>query len=255
MHCAACVWLVEKLPLVAPGVLEASLDLPRSLVRVVWDTRQVALSKVAQTLDSLGYPPHPAREATTRDLRRQGERRVSARIASAGACAGNTMLLALARYRGWSGGLAPELAEFFRWLSMGIGLLALAWPGSLFFRGAWAALRTRTPHLDLPIALGLGVGALAGSVNVIFGLGEIYFDSLTVLVFLLLVGRWIQYRQQRGATDALELLFSLTPTSARRVNAAGDSVEISIEAVGQNDLLEVIAGASVPVDGIVTEGE
>lgn len=255
VHCAACVWLVEKLPQVAPGVLEASLDLPRSLVRVVWDTRRISLSRVAQTLDSLGYPPHPAREASTRDIRRKEERRFIARIAIAGACAGNTMLLALALYSGWSGGLAPELAAFFRWLSMGIGLLALAWPGSLFFRGAWAALRTRTPHLDLPIALGLGVGALAGSINVIFNLGEIYFDSLTVLVFLLLVGRWIQYRQQRGATDALELLFSLTPTSARRVEASGEVIEISIEAVSKDDLLEVIAGASVPVDGVVHAGE
>ncbi|MBI5865448.1 MAG: heavy metal translocating P-type ATPase [Planctomycetes bacterium] len=230
VHCAACVWLVEKLPVVAAGVVESLLDLPKSLVRITWDPMRIRTSAIARTLDSLGYPPHPARDVRTRNLRRVDERRFLGRIAVAGACTGNAMLLALALYSGSvSGGLSAELQTFFRWLSMAIGLLALAWPGSLFFRGAWAALRTRTPHLDLPIAIGLGVGAIAGVINTVFSLGEIYFDSLTVLVFLLLVGRWIQYRQQRGA-------------------AAGDRVAAgTISLSGRLEIITQAAGADTRV--------
>jgi len=254
VHCAACVWLVEKLPQVLPGVIEARLDMRRSLVRIRWQDERITLSRIAQMLDSLGYPPHPARDVRAREVRRREDHRFLIRIGVAAACAGNVMTLAFALYGGMFSGIEDEYARLFRWVSMLFCAVALLWPGNLFFRGAWAALRTRTAHLDLPIALGLLAGGLAGSVNVIRDRGEIYFDSLTMLVFLLLVGRWIQRRQQRWAGDAVELLFSLTPTSARRLKDAGIE-EVPIEAVTPGDRVEVRAGDSVPVDGTVLEGQ
>jgi len=253
VHCAACVWLVEKLPQVLPGVVEARLDMRRSLVRIRWDAQQVSLSRIARMLDSLGYPPHPAKDKRARELRRKEDHRFLIRIGVAAVCAGNVMTLAFALYGGVFTGIETQYSNLFRWSSMVFGLIALVWPGNLFFRGAWAALRTRTAHLDLPIALGLMAGGMAGTVNAILGRGEIYFDSLTVLVFLLLVGRWIQRRQQRWASDSIELLFSLTPTSARRVD--GDrTTDVPIEAIGPGDVIEVRAGESVPTDGIVLDG-
>lgn len=253
VHCAACVWLVEKLPTIASGVLEARLDLRRALVRLVWDKRVTSLSAIARSLDSLGYPPHPARGVSASELRRKEDRRQLIRLGVAGACAGNVMLLSLALYAGMFSDLEDHYWALFRWFSMGITALSLAWPGSVFFRGAWAALRTRTQHLDLPIAVGLGAGGLWGIANTIRGTGEIYFDSLSVLVFALLVGRWFQQRQQRWTSDAVELLFSLTPTTARVVE--DDQVrEVPIEAVNLGQVVEVRAGDSVPVDGTIISG-
>ncbi len=132
----------------------------------------------------------------------------------------------------------------------------MRWPGpeASSFAAQWAALRTKTAHLDLPIAIGLAAGGIAGTVNAILGTGEIYFDSLTMLVLLLLVGRWLQRRQQSWANDSLELLFSVTPTTARRLDS-GTVVEVPIEAVRPGDLVEVRAGDSIPVNGSVREGE
>lgn len=254
VHCAACVWLVEKLPSVLPGIAEARLDFRRALLRITWRGDALPLSRIARTLDSLGYPPHPARDADARVLRRADDRRLLVRIAVAGAIAANVMLAALALYCGMFGNIEAHEAALFRWLSMVLGVISLAWPGSLFFRGAVAALRTRTAHLDLPIALGLAAGGIAGVVNVVLGRGEIYFDSLCVLVFALLVGRWVQRRQQRWAADAVELLYSLTPSSARRVEDGGVR-DVPIEAIRAGDLVEVRAGDTVPVDGIVERGD
>ncbi len=254
VHCAACVWLVEKLPMIAPGVLESRLDMRRAIVRITWDPARAALSGVARTLDSLGYPAHPAREASARTLRRAEDRKALVRIGVAGACAGNVMLLALALYAGAFDSMEGQFRGFFRWLSMGITLLSLAWPGRVFFVGAWAAIRTRTVHLDLPIAIGLGAGAIWGVVNTVRGTGEIYFDSLSVLVLALLAGRWVQQRQQRWSSDAVELLYSLTPGRARIVE--GDSIrEAPIEAISPGMTVEVLAGDSIPVDGVVLSGE
>lgn len=254
VHCAACVWLVEKLPQVLPGVIESRLDMRRSLVRIRWQDEQVKLSRIGRMLDSLGYPPHPARDVHARQLQRREDHRFLIRIGVAAACAGNVMTLAFALYGGLFSGIEDEYARLFRWTSMVFAAVALLWPGSLFLRGAWAALRTRTAHVDLPIALGLLAGGLAGTVNAILDRGEIYFDSLTMLVFLLLVGRWIQRRRQRWAGDAVELLFSLTPASARRLKDDGIE-EVPIEAVTPGDRVEVRAGDSVPVDGVVLEGQ
>ncbi|NUQ61256.1 MAG: heavy metal translocating P-type ATPase [Pirellulales bacterium] len=253
VHCAACVWLIEKLPGVLPGVIESRLDLRRALVHIRWNPSQVGLAQIARTLDSLGYPPHPAKDARRRELRRQEDRRFLIRIGVAAACTGNVMTLAFALYGGVFTGIEAQYAQLFRWASMAIGMIALVWPGSLFFRGAWAAIRTRTAHLDVPIALGLLAGGAAGILNVVRGRGEIYFDSLTMLVLLLLAGRWLQRRQHCWANDAVELLFSLTPTSARRIE--GDRVvNVPLEALQPDEVVEILAGDSVPADGTVLEG-
>ena len=254
VHCSACVWLVERLPRVAPGVVESRLDLGRATVRVTWQEDQARLSTIARTLDALGYTPHVGRDGTHRELRNREDRQLLVKIAIAGAGAGNVMLLAFALYGGSFHGMEHEYSSLFRWTSLLIGLVVLLGPGSLFFRGAIAALRTRTAHLDLPIAIGLGAGTIAGTINTVTGRGDIYFDSLTGLVFLLLVGRYIQRRLERRATDAVERLFSLAPSFAR-LRESSSTREVAIDALEIDQLVEVRPGESFPADGIVVEGD
>lgn len=253
IHCAACVWLLEKLPFALDGVLECRVNYRRATLSLRWSSQRVALSRVARFVDSLGYPVHPVRGTKLGEIRAREDRTQLVRIGVAGAMAGNVMLLSFALYAGMFSGIEARFEHLFRWISMGLGLTSLAWPGATFLRGAISALRTRTLHMDVPIAVGLSVGAVAGVVNTVRGAGEIYFDTLTVLVFLLLVGRWIQARQQRRSGDAVEMLYSLTPTSARLVE--GDlSRDVPIEALQPGDVVEVAAGGSVPVDGEVVGG-
>jgi Cu2+-exporting ATPase len=143
--------------------------------------------------------------------------------------------------------------QLFRWVSMALSVIAMFGPGWMFVRGALAALRARALSLDVPISLGLLAGTVWGVVNTIRGEGDIYFDSISVLIFFLLVGRFIQQRQQRAAADSVELLFSLTPSVASRVGEDGIR-EVPVEALRVNDVVVVLAGASVPVDGVVLVG-
>ncbi len=254
VHCGACVWLIERLRRILPGVIEARVDLRRARVRVVWDSRTVRLSRIAQTLDRLGYAPLPLTDAADETARRREDRAHLVRMGIAGAIAGNVMLLALAMYGGVFDGISAQHLALFRWVSAGLGVLALLWPGRVFFQGAWAAVRTRSPHLDLPIALALAVGGAAGLANTIRGSGEIYFDSLTALVFLLLVGRWLQHRQQRRAYDALATLFTLTPLRATLVEHEGRACEprtVPARALEAGDIIEIAGGETAPADGVI----
>ncbi|MHC5004185.1 MAG: heavy metal translocating P-type ATPase, partial [Planctomycetota bacterium] len=253
VHCAACMWLIERLPQIVPGVSEVRLDLPRRLARVVWDPQRQRLSTVAAGLDRFGYPAHPSRGRSSRDLRRAEDRRSLVRIGVAGAIAGNVMVIAFALYGGMFHGMETSYYTLFRYSSLALTLLAIAWPGRTFFQGALAALRTHTGHMDLPIALGLAAGTIWSAVNTVRGTGEVYFESLTMLIFLLLVGRWVQQRQQRSSYDAVEQLYALTPSTARRLED-GAVREVPLESVMPDDLVEVRAGDSVPADGSVVEG-
>jgi len=253
VHCAACVWLVEKLTVVVDGVAEVRLDLGRSLAHVTWDAQTTPLSEVARFLDSIGYTPHPFRGVEARDMARHEERALIIRIAVAGAVAGNVMLIAFALYGGHFHGITGQFEQLFRWLSLGLSLPSVLWCAAVFYRGAWGALKTRTLHMDLPIAIGILAGFIQGALNTIRGSGEIYFDSVTVLIFFLLVGRFVQRRQQRAAASSTELLFSLTPSTARLVESGGIR-EVPLEALRAGEVVEVRTGDSIPADGVVIEG-
>jgi P-type Cu2+ transporter len=242
------------MPLLVGGVSGTELEIRRSLARVIWDPAQVTLSAIARTLDSLGYPPHPFRGVARDEIRRREDRAMLVRIGVAGAIAMNVMLASLALYAGWLGGMDKQYTEFFRWISFGLVTPALIWPGRVFFSGAWSALRTRTLHMDVPIALGLAAGYVQGTLNTFRGAGPVYFDGLATLVFALLVGRYLQQRGQRAAADSAELLFSLTPTTARIVSESGEESEIPAAALLPGMTIDVRAGETIAADGCILAG-
>ena len=254
VHCAACVWLVERVPLIVPGVARAELNIRRALARVAWDPASVPLSAVARSLDALGYRPHPFRGVRAEQVRRSEDRAMLARMGIAGAIAVNVMLASLATYSGWFGGMDATTERFFRWLCLALTAPAVLGPGMLFFRGALAALRTRTLNMDVPIALGLGAGFAQGVVNTVLGSGPVYFDAVATLTFLLLVGRFVQQRGQRAAAAAAELMYALSPARARIVDA-DTTRDVPAEALLPEMLLDVRPGETLAADGVVERGE
>lgn len=253
VHCASCVWLVERVPMIVPGAVRAELDVTRGVARLAWDPRAVTLSALAQALDRLGYPPHAFRGLRADEARRAEERAMLTRIGVAGAIAGNVMTIALALYSGVFSGMEREFERYFRWLSFVLVTPGLLWPGRVFFTSAWQALSNRRLHMDVPIALALAVGYVQGAINTWRDSGPIYFDAVGTLIFLLLLGRYLQHRAQRGAADSAALLGALAPATARIVD--GDSVrEVPSEAVLPGMLLDVRAGDTLAADGRVLRG-
>lgn len=251
IHCTACVWLVERLPRVVQGVRVARFDLGRAALEIVFDPDQVAPSVIARALDGLGYAPHPS-ALTQRSGERLRERALFMRLGVAGALAGNVMLMGLALYSG--AGAQLEYAALFRWGSLLLAIFSVFYCGSVFLRGALAALRTRAPHMDLPVSVGIVAGFARSAWNTIAGSGEVYFDSIAVLIFLLLVGRWLQQRHHHGAARALELIAALAPSTARLVE--GNSArEVPADSLSANSVVRVLAGERIPVDGVVVGGQ
>ncbi|HXS19434.1 MAG TPA: heavy metal translocating P-type ATPase metal-binding domain-containing protein, partial [Polyangiaceae bacterium] len=258
VHCAACVWLVERVGRLEPAVIEARLDIAQARVDVTFDPTRAKLSGVARALARLGYTPRPFRAREAQAARQRELRGLLLRMGVAGACAGNVMLMAFALYSGEfgfeeAGTMDHATRRFFELGSLVVSLPSL-WAGGLFFRGAWGALRTRSPHMDLPIAIGI-LGAFSwGTYGALTGLGHLYFDSITALVFLLLVGRYIQRRHQMAFSEAAELVHAVLPSTALRVDLDGSEREVSRDEIAPGIRVLVRPGMLIPVDGVIMSG-
>lgn len=252
-HCFACVFILERLPRLVPCVLRATLDLPRRCLRIDYVAERGTLSDVARALDRLGYPPHPRRRDAERDVTRSEERTYLFRLGIAFVCFANAMLFAFALYGEAFQGMAKSWSTTFRLLGAAFAILALVFPGRVFLRGALASVRTGVPHMDLPVAIALTVGTTWGTLNAFTGRGEVYFESLTAVIFLLSLGRYLQFRQQRAAADAVDLLYSLTPRGARKLE---NGVERSVpaESIAVGDRVAILPGEAVPADGTIVAG-
>ena len=252
VHCAACVWVMDQLPRVADGVTAARLDFGRERLYLRWDPARVRLSAIALVLQRLGYRPSPV-GAKAESARRAEARAELIRLGAMGAVAGNAMMVAAALYAGAFSGMEARFERFFEWVSLVLAVPAVTYGALPFYRGAMAGLRARVAHIDLPIVLGLMAGFGASVVATVTGRGEIYYDSVTVLVFLLLLGRFVQRRGQRAALGRAELLASLTPAWAWRWDGARWP-RVPAASVRVGDRVRVLSGEAAPVDGRVLGG-
>lgn len=254
LHCPACVWLLERAARNLPGVRDVRVDFGRSRLRVIWRPDEIAISEVARRFARLGYPVRPYKSSEQAAQVNREDRRMLVRIGVSGAVAGNVCLLAIALYSGAFQGIARDHENLFRWASLILSIPAVWFGGGVFFRGAWRGLLARTLPMDLPISLGISVGFLGGAYHTVRGFGDIYFDSVTALIFLLLIGRFLQRRQYRRALEAVEVLASVTPRRAKRVEANGVRV-VLVESLAVGDEVEVGAGDVIPADGELCSGE
>lgn len=258
VHCAACVWLVEKLPEALDGVDSVRLNLANAVAEVTWRPETVKLSAIARALDRLGYSPHVHRAGAARDARRAEDRAALVKLGVAVAGAMNLMFLHGALYAGEASGMASPYEAFFRWVSLGIALPVLAFSARPFFQTALAGLKSRFVHIDLPVAIGIAVTFVASAANVVRGSGPVYFDSLAMLVAALLGARQVQRAAQRAALERADSLRGVAFLEfARRLEGDGPlapAVEVPVAALEPGDRIEVRSGELVPADGVVLLG-
>lgn len=254
IHCGACVWLLERLPELCPGIATASVNLSLSLLTVDYNEAQIELPAIAAQIKAFGYTPHPLQPDERRDTHSAGERLTLLRLGVAAVGAMNTMLFAVSLYQGWFSGMEAGVVRFFTAVSFLLSLPVVLFSAMPLYRSAFAGLRRGILHIDLPLSVAIVFGFTISTVNTLLGKSEVYFDTVTMLVFLLLAARYLQQRGLSASAAHLSLLGSLAPLAATRIEETGDT-EIYIERIMRGDLLRVAPGERIPVDGVVRRGE
>lgn len=252
IHCLACLWLLEKLPEFKKGVTRSRLEMNDSVLTVVMD-ENVFISDVAKEIADLGYPPHPlASKGDLEALETKENRKDLSRIGVAAFCSMNIMLYAVSIYGGAEGTLAWQFA----WVTAILSLPVLFYSAIPFYKSAWSTLKKGTPSIDQPVVLAIIVGSISGIIDILNGKVDTYFDSLSVLVFLLLFSRYILKKAQKKGLDSSLAGSFFGNGLAHRFNSDTSQFEdIYSRFLKVGDLIKVMPGEIFPADGDIKKGQ
>ena len=259
MHCAACAFNIEAALMAVPGVRSAEVNATTHRARVVWSEAQVLPSRWMQAIASVGYAARPAADNSLRQVREAETRKALWRLAVAGFCMMQVMMYAYPSYVALEGDITPDMVQLLRWASWVLSLPVMFFSCGPFFSNAWRDLMHRRISMDLPVAIGMLITFVVSSAATFepggrFG-DEVYFDSLTMFVFFLLTGRWLELRMRDRTAGALDALMNRLPDSIARRLPDGAFERVAVRRLVVGDVIQVIPGESFPADGTVLEGQ
>jgi len=252
--CAACVWLSERHVNALPGVLEFRVNYSTHRARVRWDEQQIKLSDILAAVAAIGYVAHPFDPSRQEALQKRERAVALRRLAVAGLGSMQVMMLAVGLYVGEYQGMDDWIWEFLRWVCLILTVPVVAYSAQPFYSAAWRDLRNRQLGMDLPVSLAI-LAAFAASVwHTWISSGEVYYDSVTMFVFFLLTGRFLEMNARHRAGQISEALVRMLPATATRLDVAGGEEIIPIAELASGDRVLVRPGETIPADGRVEEG-
>ena len=254
LRCAACSWLADKALRQRDGLLDVSVNPATARARLVWDPTKVRLGDLLRVLERVGLRPHPLAGEPAEQFSILERRQALKRLAVAGFGMMQAMMFAVPLYIGESSGMDADIRELLRLVSMLISVPVALYAGWPFYVGAWRAVRARSISMDVPVSLGIALAFFASVYNALQGRGEVYFDSVTMFVFFLSLGRYVEMIARHRAGSVADALARLAPVTARRVRGgAVEDVQAIELAVGDEFLVRT--GEVFAADGTVLEGD
>ena len=251
--CAACVWLNERHVGSLPGVLEFRVNYSTHRARLRWDDSRIHLSQILEAIAAIGYYAHPFDPGRQEAVYQRERGAALRRLAVAGIGAMQVMMLAVALYIGESDETQGEMMQFLRWVSLVLTTPVVFYSGSTFLVSAWRDLRRRRFGMDVPVSLAILSTYFASTWATLTHSGQVYFESVTMFVFFLLAGRFLEMGVRQRAGQATEAINRLLPPMATRLGEDGDEL-VSVHDLEPGDRVRIRPGESVPADGTVVDG-
>jgi Cu2+-exporting ATPase len=258
IRCAACVWLIERRVAALPGVREVLLNVATERLKVVWDPQACRPSAILAALRAIGYTAYPYDASRHGAQLERARKSLFRRLFVAGLAMMQVMMYAFPVYMAGDGTMDADMRALMQWASLLLTAPAVTYSAWPFLRGAWSDVRRGLPGMDVPVALGILAAFGASVIATVRGSGEVYFDSITMFVFLLLGSRYLELNACRKAAGALERLQRAGPASALRLAAWPATRETATVAAGTlqpGDFVLVAPGQAVPADGVIVDGD
>jgi len=255
IHCVACVWLLENLFQLRPGIGATKVNFPRREATIQFNNDQITPSELVALLASLGYEPSLSFGALEpKPVKNPALRQLLLRLGLAGFAFGNIMLISICLYSGLDSLSTAQFKPLFGWVSLALALPVVLFSASDYWRSAWIGLRQRILTLDQPIAVGIAAIFAWSAWEVATRTGHGYFDSLCGLIFFLLIGRWFQQKtyERLNFDRDYKSFFPLSVTRCRD-DFAEETIPLSSIAVG--DRLLIRHGELIPADARLIQGE
>lgn len=250
VSCAACAWLIEKQVSNTAGLVSIRVNTTTNRALLAWDKTQVRLSEILSVIHKLGYKAAPfeadKQEASYHRMMKQ----YLYRLGIAGLATMQVMMLAVALYLEVFGDLEPEFKNYFRWVSLIFATPVLLYSALPFYLNAWRSIKGRTLGMDVPVSIALIFAYVASLIATVTEQGEVFFESISMFTFFLLVGRFLEMRARRKAAAASGNLLKLIPAIATTL----DGEQIPVKTLKVGDRIRVLPGEHIPADGKVISG-
>lgn len=275
LRCSACTWLIEARLLALEGMQQCQVNLTHQRMRVIWDEKKLPISRILAQVQSIGYDAKPYRQDTHEAMLRRDNRRMLIQLGIAALGAMQAMMFAVALYFGGYTGIDEHDRQFLRWVSLFVSIPVFLIAGVPFFSSAWSALRTRQVNMDVPISLAVIITFFASLYATITHTGETYYDSVSMLIFFLLAGKYVEHNARVKAANLANDLVVVEPLLVQKLghNAVVDSADIaqafanfyqtqqddltqtptwvSAQSISVGDIVRIDAGSSVICDGVL----
>ncbi|MEN7546839.1 heavy metal translocating P-type ATPase metal-binding domain-containing protein [Rapidithrix thailandica] len=254
IHCASCVWLLEKLPQLHEGVLQSKVNFLKKELYISFDENDLSLRKLVELLWHLGYEPHISLEDFDKKERKASTQTQSfyIKLGITGFCFGNIMMLSFPEYLGISH-LDADFIRLFGYINLFLSLPVFFYGASDYLRSAWTALSHKTVNIDVPISL--GIFALFGRsiYEILSQTGAGYLDSLASLIFLLLIGKWFQQKTFENISFERDYK-SYFPIAVTTLQGTQEQTT-PLEKLKEKDVIVVRSGELIPADALLLQGE
>lgn len=254
IHCSACVWLNEKALHKMDGVVEASINFTNNKAHIIWVDDVVKLSEIIDMIRAIGYNAYPY-DASLQELHANKVRKeYYLRMAVAIFASMNVMWIAVAQYAGYFTGITQEMKTI---LNIAEGVLAtpvLFYSGWVFFRGAYYGMRNRVVNMDLLVATGALLTYVYSIYITVLEHGEAYFDSVSMIITFVLIGKFLEVLSKKNAADTLDVIGKHLPNEVNIVKE-GQIVVCKLQDVTVGERVLVSSGEKVLLDGVILKGE
>ncbi len=255
IHCAACVWLNEKVLADSDGVLEASINFTNNKAKVIWDDEVISLAQIIDKIRSIGYNAYPYQRGSEDVKATKNRQDYFLRMSVAIFASMNIMMIDVAKYAGFFSGIKSETLELIHIAEFIFATPVLFYSGWIFFRGAYYGVKNRIVTMDLLVSFGATLTYIY-SLAILFKLinGHSYFDSVAMIITFVLVGKFLEVLGKKNAVDTMDKMKSQIPLEATIIEDGAKKV-VGLDEIKEGDILEVKYGEKASVDGeIITLG-
>lgn len=258
IHCAACSWLIEHSLTPLVGIERINVNTINQRADITWDTAKVKLSEVLSRLATIGYPASPFKVTDTEESLKKQEKQFIKRLGVAGLFTMQVMMLAIAMYYGAFEYMESHQKGYFKWLSMLLSVPVVFYSALPFFFGCMSSLKAKRLNMDVPVAFAI-YGAFFASLYqlVLNGLdgsrGEVFFESISMFTFLLLIGKYLEFKAKSKAVLSNANLNKTIPTVVTK-EVDGEFIQVLVKDLSISDIVLVKPGEHIAFDGEVVDG-
>jgi len=254
IHCAACVWLNEKVLYETEGIISADINFTNNKAKIIWDEDKIKLSQIILKVRSIGYNAYAYDAKIADEKAVKYKRDYFLRMMVAVFASVNIMMLSVAKYTGFFTGIDQEVKNYIHLGEFILTTPVLFYSGWIFFRGAYYGLKNKILNMDFLVSAGASLSYIYSLYILFGGKGESYFDSVTMIITFVLVGKYLEVIGKKSAVDTLDKIKSTIPLEATIIED-GIKKSISLNSIKVGDIVEIRSGQKVCVDGSIISGE